>query len=169
MNREQSQIGFSPKRPIILHTLPPARSAVKPLDYNSEMVVQVQSKISNLIFLRHFLRSTEVKIGFSPKRPIFLHACGTCSKLPLACSAVKPLDCNSEMGVQVQSKISNLIFLRHFLRSTEVKIGFSPKRPIFLHACGSCSELPPDISTMCTTLLSQSTIPGPESHYRVTS
>ena len=40
------------------------------------------------------------------------------------------------------------ICLRHLIESSHVWVIFSPKRPIFLHACKTISELPSYISTM---------------------
>ena len=57
---------------------------------------------------------------------------------------------NSEIGAHVKNNICCLIFLMHLIRSRAVtnRIFFSPIRPIFLHACTKCSELPSYISTM---------------------
>ena len=59
------------------------------------------------------------------------------------------LDGNSEIGAQVRSNLYYLICLRRLNSSGQSQIGFfSLKRPIFLHACTTCSELPSNISTM---------------------
>ena len=55
------------------------------------------------------------------------------------------LDSNSEKVVHVGSNLSYLICLRHQI--------FSPKRPIFLHACTTCSGLPSNISSVPCVLL----------------
>ena len=54
------------------------------------------------------------------------------------------LDGNTKMGVSARSNLCYLICVRHLNRSRE---NFSPKRPVFLHACGTYSELPSNIST----------------------
>ena len=53
------------------------------LDGDSVIVAHVRSNLCNLICLRHLIISISVnnQIFFSPKRPIFRHACATCSKL----------------------------------------------------------------------------------------
>ena len=43
------------------------------------------------------------------------------------------------LGEHVRSNLCYLIYLRHLIK---------PKRPFFLHACATCSELPSDISNM---------------------
>ena len=61
------------------------------------------------------------------------------------------LDGNS--GAQVKSNLCYLTCLRRFIRSRAVTnriIFFSPKIPIFLHACASCYDLPSNINTMNT-------------------
>ena len=49
----------------------------------------------------------------------------------------------SEIGAHLSRKIGNLFCIRHLIRSRAVtpRILF-PKRPIFLHSCATCSELP---------------------------
>ena len=63
------------------------------------------------------------------------------------------IDGKSEIGVQLRRNICYLVSLRHLIRSRAVTnlILFSPLRPIFLHACATCSELPSDIGTMHQT------------------
>ena len=59
-------------------------------------------------------------------------------------------DGNSKISVQVVSKIGNLIWLRHLVRSrvdTNL-ILFSRKRLVLLHTCAKVSELPSNMSTM---------------------
>ena len=53
-------------------------------------------------------------------------------------------------GAHVRSNLSYLICFRHLIRSKAVTnmIFFSPKRPIFFHACATCFELPSHIRTM---------------------
>ena len=53
------------------------------------------------------------------------------------------LDGISEMGAHVRSNLCYFICLRHEIRSRAVTnlSYFSPKRPIFLHACATCFEL----------------------------
>ena len=59
------------------------------------------------------------------------------------------LDGNSEIGVPVWSNYCYLIYLRCSVRSRSVTNRiYSPKRPIFLHECAKCSELPSNISDM---------------------
>ena len=55
------------------------------------------------------------------------------------------LDGNSEIVAHVYSKIGNLICLRHLFR---VAIIIFKKRPILLHTCATCYELPSKISTI---------------------
>ena len=56
------------------------------------------------------------------------------------------LDGNSEIGVHVRSNICFFDLCKAF---DKIEIVFlSPKRPIFLHACETCSELPCNISTI---------------------
>ena len=60
------------------------------------------------------------------------------------------LEGDSEIGAHVRSKLGFRICLRHLIRSRLVtnRIFFSAKRPIFLHACATCSELPSKVSIM---------------------
>ena len=60
------------------------------------------------------------------------------------------LDGNSEMGVRVRNNLYYLICLRHLITSRAVtnRNFSSPKRPIILHGCATCFELPTNISTM---------------------
>ena len=54
------------------------------LDGNAEIVVHARSNLCYLICLRHLIRSkagTNWIFSSSPNRPIFLHACATCSSL----------------------------------------------------------------------------------------
>ena len=54
----------------------------------------------------------------------------------------------SEGNLEIDAHCS-LIFIRHFIRSRAVTNRiFSRKRPVFLHACATCSKLPTNISTM---------------------
>ena len=58
-----------------------------------------------------------------------------------------------EHVTQKEPRMSNLCYLiclRHLIRSRADKnrIFFAPIRPIFLHACATCSELPSNISSM---------------------
>ena len=59
------------------------------------------------------------------------------------------LDGNSEIVANVRNNISFAICLRHSIRSKAVTncVFFSLRRPIFLHACATGSELPSMIST----------------------
>ena len=54
------------------------------------------------------------------------------------------LDGNSEMGPHVRRNICYVISLGR----EQSQIEIAPERPIFLHACATCSELPSNISTM---------------------
>ena len=60
---------------------------------------------------------------------------------------------NSEIGAHARKNLFYLIGLRHLIRLRVVSNRFflSPKRPIFLHACTTCSELPYNISRMKLT------------------
>ena len=53
----------------------------------------------------------------------------------------------SEIGVHVRSNHCYSIFLMRLIRKRAIKVMFffSPKRPVFLHACATCSKLPPYI------------------------
>ena len=54
----------------------------------------------------------------------------------------------TEMYMQIRNNICNSIWLRHFVTSRAATNGiFTPKRPVFLHACAIC-KLPYNISTM---------------------
>ena len=55
-------------------------------------------------------------------------------------------DGNFEIGAHVVANLCSLISLRH-LRDVTNRMFFSPKRPTFLHACATCSEIPSDITT----------------------
>ena len=59
------------------------------------------------------------------------------------------LDGNSEIGAH-KANFLHFICIRHLIRSRAVanRNFFSPKRPIFLHACAICSMLPSNISTV---------------------
>ena len=62
------------------------------------------------------------------------------------------LDCHSETGVHVQNNLSYLICLRYLIRSrAATNQVFFLKRPIFLHKCTTCYELPASINTMQKT------------------
>ena len=64
------------------------------------------------------------------------------------------LDVNSKIGAHIWSNLCYSIFVRHLITSNAVTNRiFSPKRPIFLHACAACSELPSNISTMNEPML----------------
>ena len=55
----------------------------------------------------------------------------------------------SVIGAQVRSNPFYLICLRHLIRSRAVTNRISsPKRPIFLHTCATCSESPSNKGTM---------------------
>ena len=59
------------------------------------------------------------------------------------------LDGNPEVGAQVRNILCYLICLRHLIRSRAVTNWiFSPKRPFYLHAFATYSELPSNICTM---------------------
>ena len=54
-----------------------------------------------------------------------------------------------KLDAHVRSNLCYLICLRHLLRSRAVMNRiFSPKRPMFVHACATSSELPSNISTV---------------------
>ena len=59
---------------------------------------------------------------------------------------------NSEVGAHMKSNLCYLICLRYLIRSRAVlnRLIFSPKIPIFLHACVWCSELLSSIRSMIT-------------------
>ena len=59
------------------------------------------------------------------------------------------LEGNSEIGAQVRSNPYYFIYIRHSIRSRTVtnRVSF-PKRPIFPHACATCSELPSNMLTI---------------------
>ena len=61
---------------------------------------------------------------------------------------------NSLRGAHVRRNICYLTCTRHLITSRAVsQIGdFYPKRPIFLHACATCNELPSNISNMILEL-----------------
>ena len=74
-------------------------------------------------------------------RPIY-------SERVLICVEVLILDCNIEIGAHIRINLC-LICFRHLIRSRAVQDGiFSPKRPIFLHACAASSEFPSNVSTV---------------------
>ena len=50
------------------------------------------------------------------------------------------LDGDSEIDAHINSKLANMICLRHWFMS--LIIFFLQKRPVSLHACTTCSELP---------------------------
>ena len=60
------------------------------------------------------------------------------------------LDRNTDMGAYVRISLCYLICVRHFITSRAVtnQILVSKERPIFLHACAKCSELPSNKITM---------------------
>ena len=59
------------------------------------------------------------------------------------------LDGNSEKGAHVRSHLCYLICLMHLFRSiTVINQMFFSEKPIFHHACATCSELPSTIGTM---------------------
>ena len=59
------------------------------------------------------------------------------------------LDSISEIGAHAMSNVCYFICLRHLITSRAVTNRiFSPKRPIFLRGCATCSELPSNISSM---------------------
>ena len=60
------------------------------------------------------------------------------------------LDGNSEIDARVRSNLCYLTCPRHSIRSRPfaLRMFFSPKIPIFPHACATYSELPRNISTM---------------------
>ena len=60
------------------------------------------------------------------------------------------IDGNSEIGAYGRSNLCNLILVRHLIRLQEQpQIGFlSPKRPNFLYACETYSELPSNLSVI---------------------
>ena len=57
------------------------------------------------------------------------------------CIMVLVLEDNSEIVAHVRSNLCNLICSRRLIRPRA-------QRPIFLHACAACSELPSYMSTM---------------------
>ena len=59
------------------------------------------------------------------------------------------LDGYSEIGSHVRSNLC----LRHLIRSRAVTNFFSPKRPTFIYACATYSELPSNISSMGPSLI----------------
>ena len=66
---------------------------------------------------------------------------------------------SSELGAHVRSNLCYLICLGHLIKSRAFKNRiFSLKRPIFFHACATCSELPFNNSTMFLTDLKPVTI-----------
>ena len=70
-------------------------------------------------------------------------------QLPLMALLMVPLlDGNLEIGAYIRNNLSYLICSMHLIRSRVVTnlIFFSPKRPVFLHACALNSELPSDIN-----------------------
>ena len=56
---------------------------------------------------------------------------------------------DSEIGAHVSSNLCYFICSRHLIRSYAVtdRIFFSPKGPIFLYSCGTCSERQSNINT----------------------
>ena len=55
----------------------------------------------------------------------------------------------SEIGGQVRMIFCYFIWIRHSIRSRIVTNWiFSPKIPITIHACATCSDLPSNISSM---------------------
>ena len=65
------------------------------------------------------------------------------------------LDGNSEIGLHVTNNLYYLSCLRHLIRSRAVTYrnceNQKRQRPIFLYACATCYELPPNLSTMNMT------------------
>ena len=97
-----------------------------------------------LFFFSHFfLKCSSLFFLLDPKY------CFTRWSLRLVRIHDTKLDGNLEIGAQVRSNLCDLIFLTHLIRSrADTNRIFSPKRPIFLNACATCSELPTNISTM---------------------
>ena len=71
------------------------------------------------------------------------------SKQYKALAMVLILDSNSEIGAHVRSNLGYLTCLRHLISSVVTKI------PAILHACATCSELPPIIGTGTATITVQ--------------
>ena len=57
---------------------------------------------------------------------------------------------NSEIGEHIQSNLSDLICLKHLIRTYQI---FLEKRPILLNVCAIWSELPSDINTLVKALV----------------
>ena len=74
----------------------------------------------------------------------------SCPSISMPKARVLILDGNSEIGLHVILSQCYLICLRHLigLKAATNRIFFPLKRPIFLPACATCSELPSNISTL---------------------
>ena len=64
------------------------------------------------------------------------------------------LDGNSEIDAHVRSNLCYVISSGHSNRYRSVtNLMFYPKRPVFFHACATCSEIPSNISAMLMTVI----------------
>ena len=120
------------------------------------VVVQVRSNLFYLICLRHLIRSRKKLFSFMRAQPVLsYHLITSTMSSTLGCvftlvlsipPAKKPMvlmvDGISEIGAHVRSNICSLFKAFDYFESSHKSDYLYPKRPVFLHACATCSQLP---------------------------
>ena len=87
------------------------------MEGNPEISAHVKCNLLYLIYLRHLIASgSGHKSDFfcSPKKPILLHACATCSELPSTdIRAMTPTMSEQKL----QGAVSNVLYLKYCVQS----------------------------------------------------
>ena len=75
---------------------------------------------------------------------------------------------NKKISAHVRSNLCDVICFRHLIISEQSYIGFIvPKRPIDLHECATCFELPSNIITMMKILSFNKAGSGSDQNIRI--